>query len=166
MADGIDDGGIAVEHPVREVPLAQVEPDPFDRVQFRRIGRQTQQGYVGRDDQVVAGVPAGAVEYHDGVLVLGKRGREASQELVHRRGRDGGQHQAEIPAGDRFDGGEDIGKAVALIDRPARAQATQPPAAARPAFLAEPGFILEIQRDPLARMRPCRAGESGGEHLF
>jgi hypothetical protein len=45
------------------------------------------------------------------------------QELVHRRGRDSGQHQAEIPAGDRFDGGEDIGEAVALIDRPARPQA-------------------------------------------
>jgi hypothetical protein len=100
------------------------------------------------------------------VLVFGKGGGETSQKLIHRRGRNGRQHQAEIPAGDWFDGGEDIGEAVALIDRPARLQASQPPAATGPALLAKPGFILEIQRDPLPRMRPCRAGESGGERLF
>jgi hypothetical protein len=151
---------------VREVPLAQVEPDAFHRVQFRGVGRQVQQRHIVRNGQIAAGVPSRSIEHHDGMLILEQCRCEAPQERVHRRGADGGQHQTEIAAGRGFDGGEEVGEGVALIDRPARPLSTQPAAAAGSALLAEPGFILEIQRDPLARMRPRRPGEGCGQRLF
>lgn len=165
-ADGIDDGDVSLVHPVRQMSLTQIEPDPLDRVELRRVGRQAEQRHIGRHHEVVAGVPPGAVEGHDDVLVFGQRRREAPQELVHDRGGDGGQYQTEVAAGRGFDRGEDIGKGVALIDRTGRALAAQPPATTAPALLADPGFILEIQRDPLVRVCLRRAGEGGGQLLF
>jgi len=114
----------------------------------------------------VADMPTSTVEHHDGVFVLGKRRRETLQEQVHRRGGDGGKHQAEIPTGRGFDGGEHIGEGVALIDGTGWPLAAQPPATAAAPLLAESGFILEIQRNPLVRMCLRRPGEGSGHHLF
>ncbi len=111
-------------------------------------------------------MPTSAVERHNSVLVIGQRRREVLQEQVHRRGGDGGQHQAEIPTGRGFDGGKDIGEGVALIDRAGWPLATQPPAPAAPPLLAESGFILEIQRNPLVGMGFRRPGKGCGQHLF
>jgi hypothetical protein len=38
LAQGVDDGGVAVEQTMGEEPLAEVEPDAFDGVEFRRVG--------------------------------------------------------------------------------------------------------------------------------
>jgi len=111
-------------------------------------------------------VPAGPVKHHDGVLVIGQRRCEAPQELAHCRGGDGGQHQAEIPPGRGFDGGEDVGERVALIDRPGRTAATQPPAAAAASLLTESGFILEKQGNPFAGKGAGYASEGCRELVF
>lgn len=116
--------------------------------------------------RVLAGVPTGPVEHHEGVLVLGQRRREAPKKLVHRDGGDDRQHQTEIAARRRFHGGEDIGEGVALIDRPGRPLAAQPPAAAGAALLSEPGFVLKVERDALARVRAGQLGEERGQLLF
>lgn len=152
--------------PVRQVPLAQIEPDPFNGVQLRRVGWQPEQRQIGWNCEVVAGVPSGAVKHHHGMFVLGQSSRKLPQEFAHRHGGDGWQHQAEITAGGRFDRGEGINKCVALIDRPGRPAPTQPPATAGPALLSKPGFILEKQPDPLARMRLGGCGQTFGQLLF
>jgi hypothetical protein len=151
---------------MREVPFAQVEPDALDWVQLGRIGRQANQRQIVGHGQIAAGVPPGAVEDHDGVLVGRQRRREASEKLAHGRGRDRRQHQAEVAPGGWFDRCESIGKGVALIDRSGRSLAAQPPAMTGAALLADPGFILEVQRDPLVRVRVRGAGQRRRKLLF
>jgi hypothetical protein len=55
---------------------------------------------------------------------------------------------------------------VALIDGASRPASTHPPAMASPALLAKPGFILEKQPDPLARVCRGGRGQTFGQHLF
>ena len=47
-AAGVEDVVVARPEAVREEALAQVEPDPLDRVQLGRVGRQEDRGEVGR----------------------------------------------------------------------------------------------------------------------
>jgi hypothetical protein len=111
-------------------------------------------------------VPTGAVEHHDGVLVLGQRCREPGEELVHRRGRDLRQDEGEGLAGRGPDGGEEVGPAVALVAQAWRSLAAGEPAMADAALLAESGFIHEPQRQALvAVLRPCLV-ESGLQPPF
>ncbi len=72
-------------------------------------------------------MPAGTVEHHDGVLVDGQRRGKLREELIHRLGRDLGQHESEGVARGRPDGGEEMGPGVALV-----AQARWPLAAGEP----------------------------------
>src|SRR3954447_19168014 len=51
---GLDNGVIAVPNAVAELVAAQVVPDIFHRVQFRRVGRQRQQGDVVGDREPLA----------------------------------------------------------------------------------------------------------------
>ena len=166
LADGVKDGVVIIKHPVRQMALAQVEPDPFDRVQLRRVGWQAKQRQIGWDGKIVAGVPSSTVKHHHGVLVLSQGEREPPQECVHRHGGDGGQHQAEIPPGGRLNGGEGVDECVALIERSGWPVPAQPPAMASPALLAEPCLILEEQRDPLAWKRLGRGRQSFWQRLF
>lgn len=114
----------------------------------------------------MAGVPAGAVEHHERVDVSGQNAREPVQEQAHCLGRDFGQHQAEILSGDGFDGGEHVGEGVSLIHQAGRAQAAQPPAMTCAPFLADPGFILEVERDPLGGVRTGGGLQRRGQHVF
>jgi hypothetical protein len=56
----VDDGVVVVEQSLREVALSQVKPDALDRVEFWAVGRERDEGDVGRDLDACA-VPAGAV---------------------------------------------------------------------------------------------------------
>jgi hypothetical protein len=78
-------------------------------------------------------VPAGAIEHHHGVFVRGERLGKAIQEQLHRRGADRRQDEGEGTLAIRAGGGEQIRPFVALILRPWRALATQPPAMTQPA---------------------------------
>jgi hypothetical protein len=55
-AGRIEDGGVAGRSAVREMPLAEMQPDPFDWVQFGRIGWQPEQADVLRHHEIEAGV--------------------------------------------------------------------------------------------------------------
>ena len=52
---------------MREKPLAQVQPQTLDRVQFGGIAREQRQGEIVCHRQVLGGVPTGAIQQHHGV---------------------------------------------------------------------------------------------------
>jgi len=113
--------------PVGEVPLTQIEPDPFHRVQFRGVGWQPQERDVLWDGKIEAGVPPGSVEHHDGVLIGREPGAERGEEQRHSGGADLRQHEADIPARGGLHGSEDVDRGVSVVDDPARTLAAQPP---------------------------------------
>ena len=65
-ADGVKDRVVIFMDPVRQMPLAQVKPDPFHGIQFRRVGWQPEQRQIGWDNEIQAGMPPGAVKHHHG----------------------------------------------------------------------------------------------------
>ncbi len=135
--------GIICEDSVGEVVLAEELPDVFDRVQLRRVGRQRQQADVLRHLEFAAGLmPAGAVQRKDGVRARGHLGADLGQMQVHRLGVDERQHEggADPPGG--TDGAEQIGPAVTLIARCARAATLVRPDVGQAALLSDPGLIL------------------------
>jgi hypothetical protein len=58
---------VGFEDPIGKLILAHELPNVLDRVQFGRSWRHGHQGDVGRDRQLVRGVPTGLVEDEDGV---------------------------------------------------------------------------------------------------
>ena len=150
-AAGLDDGVVVVEEAVGEMPLAQIQPQPFDGIELGRVGRQWHQGNVVGHAQGVGAVPAGLIEHHHGVLVFGEAGGEAVEKDAHCLGRDHRQDEREAIAGGGPDGAEQMHPGVALIAQAGRALAARPPAMTDPAVLADPSLVLEPQRDTLAR---------------
>ena len=61
-AAGLDDRLGVGEEAQRQEALAQIEPDPLDRVELRAVVRQRHEGEVVGDGQRALVVPAGAVE--------------------------------------------------------------------------------------------------------
>jgi hypothetical protein len=127
--------------------LAQVEPDPLDRVQLRAVGGLDQQGDVDRDLEGMALVPAGTVEDQDEVNVGRPPGGEVVEEDLHRLGIGHRQDQCAVLAGGRADGGEDMRPAVAELLPARRPFAPPPPAVAEPTLVADPGLVFEPEFD-------------------
>lgn len=100
------------------------------------------------------GVPAGAIKDQDSMLITGQRLGEFVQEALHDRGGHGRHDQGEGIPGDGVDGGEQIGPVEALVTPPGWALPFRPPPMAQAALLADAGFVLEEQADPLAWMIP------------
>ncbi len=94
VAAGVDDGVEVREYAEAEEAFAQPEPDALHEVELRRTGRERDEGDVRRDAQGLGAVPAGAVEHHDGVLVLRDRPGEGVEEGLHRLSADLGQAEA------------------------------------------------------------------------
>jgi hypothetical protein len=150
VAGRIDDGRIAADQDaVAEPSLAQVKPDTLDRIEFRAVGREVEQGQVRGHLEVGADVPASPVENEHGVRAGRDRLRHFGQEDAHGHGRDLGQDQrhADIPL--RADRTEEMGGGEALLAHAAWAHALLIPDVGRAPFLADPGFVLEPQLDPL-----------------
>ncbi len=139
-----------------EEALFEVEPHALDRVQLGRVGRQRQQRDVVGHRQVVSDVPSGLIGEHGHVLVVGDRGGEAIEELLHRLGIGPRHHQSEGVVGAGLDGGEDVGEREALVGKAWRALAPRPPDVADAALLADARLILEEQPNPLAFMRTLK----------
>ena len=79
---------VEVKEAQREEALAEVEPDALDRVELGAVGRQHDEGDVGRDREVAADVPARAVE-HQGEVGVGRPGRcDVVEEDLHGGGVD------------------------------------------------------------------------------
>src|SRR3972149_6314487 len=70
-AGGVDDGIVVIEQTVREEALLEIEPQPLDRIELGRVGRQLQQRDVAGYLKIVGDVPSGLIGEHGHVLVVG-----------------------------------------------------------------------------------------------
>lgn len=166
IACSVEHGVIVWVEPMAEEALAHVEPNPFDWVQLGRVWRERNQADVIRHAQRQACVPPRPV-HDEGRLHVGrKRCGEAVEEHLHGHGRDLRQHQAGALAGGGLHGGEHVGEAEALVGQTRRAVAPQPPGVARAPLLADPGFILEPERDALVGVGGGDRAQCVREPLF
>ncbi len=143
FATGLDDGGLAWPDAEREEAFPQEQPDAFDRVEFRCVWRQANEGDVVGDGQSLSGVPSRTIDYHQGVFVGGQSFGEFGQEQIHGLGGDFGQDEGEGVACRGLGRCEDIGPVEAMGAEAGRALALEPPAMAQPPFLPDAGLVRE-----------------------
>ncbi|MEF2554540.1 hypothetical protein VQ042_25145, partial [Aurantimonas sp. A2-1-M11] len=146
--------------------LAQIEPEPLDRVELGTVGRKRDEGDVRRYVEGLFAVPSGAVENHDGMDVVRNGVGELGEVEVHHRLVGIGQDQGEGLAGGGFDGAEDVGPVEALVAKPGWSLAAGPPAVAEAAFLANPCFVLIPERNPLVGVVDVCRFQGLGEPFF
>ncbi len=103
----------------------------------------------GRHGQVLADVPAGAVEDERGVAPGRHGAGQLGEEDVHGRGRDLGQDQRDALAALGTDRAEQVGGGEALLAHTARADPLLVPDMGDAALLADPRLVHEPQLDPL-----------------
>ena len=115
MAAVIEDVVVVSEDAVREPVVAQELPDVLDRVEFRRSGRERQQGDVVGDLERRGGMPACPVEDDDGMGAgfdgAGDLGEMGAHCLCIGPGHDKAGRLAFL----RADGAEDIGRGCAPV---------------------------------------------------
>ena len=115
MAAVIEDVVVVSEDAVREPVVAQELPDVLDRVEFRRSGRERQQGDVVGDLERRGGMPACPVEDDDGMGTgfdgAGDLGEMGAHCLCIGPGHDKAGRLAFL----RADGAEDIGRGCAPV---------------------------------------------------
>jgi hypothetical protein len=142
VAAGVDDLGIAGKDAVSEVAVLEVEPEPFDWVELGRIGRQEDQGDVGRDDEAARDMPSRLVHQYDGVGA-GRDGLgEFGEEEGHRLGVEPCHHQRHTSVARGTHRADDPGRAVAEVAPSACGMAALPPDVAGAAGLPDPRFVL------------------------
>ncbi len=135
---------------VAQVVLPEVTPDHLDRIQFRRVRRQWQEGDVIRDPQASGVVPTRLIEnqqHLDGITDLLA---EVAQLDIHGV-RVGGGHQPAVGrAGCRANGTEQINPFVLRLTDSARMASPVGPNPSQRALLAEARLVLEPDFDLLA----------------
>ena len=134
---------------MRQVTFAQIEPKSFDRIQFGRVGWQWHQRDVVRHAQMMGAMPAGLVEHHDGMLIIGKLKADPAEKQAHRFGRDDRHYQCEPPAGGRLHRAEQMNPGITLVAQSGWPFSARPPAMADAAFLPNPSLVFEPQSDAL-----------------
>ncbi len=142
---------------------ALVRYHTLDRVQFRRIGWQRQQGDVVRHMKCGLAVPACLVQQQHRVHARRQALGEAGEEQVHRHGLRCGQHEGEGVVAAGANGGENVGREKALVAASGWALAAGEPAMTGAAFLALAGLIFTPDLDHLARMSGSDACQLAGE---
>ena len=100
-------------------------------------------------------VPAGLIEHHRHVFVVGDGFGKVIEEYLHRLGVHVRQHQGEGVIGAWFDAGEVVGEREAVVAQARRALSARPPDAAGSPLLADPRFVLEEKPELLAFMCSC-----------
>ena len=141
-AELIDDRVQRGEDLVSDVVLAQVIPEVFDRVEFGAVGRKRQQVEGGGNLQAPGGVPTGAIQQHQ-AMVVGEAGGGVRQEQGHGFGIHPGQNQRAEFAIERADGGQAVDELADDLLANDRAKGPGSPAAALIADAAETGFVLK-----------------------
>jgi hypothetical protein len=142
VATGVDNLGGVVEDAVGELVILEVEPEPLDRVELGRIGRQEYWGDVGRHDQFTGDMPACPVHQHDGVCAGSDGLGQFGEEEVHRGGVEPGHHQRHTGVARGTYRADDPGRAVPEVAPPARGMAALPPDVAGAAGLPDPSLVL------------------------
>ena len=138
---------------MREESFLEIKPDAFDRVQFGRVGRQRDQGDVGRNGEGIRAMPACLIKHHHRMFVISDGFRKAVEEGLHSRRIGIGHHQRESIISARLNGSEDIGEGEAPIAEPWRPLAALPPYMANAALLADARLVLEEQAKALIFVR-------------
>jgi len=82
----VDEILAGLEGSVREPVILHELSDVLDGVQFRRLGREWQDGDVFRNDEIVGHVPSGLIHDEDGVAIVGDVAGYLDQVLVHGMG--------------------------------------------------------------------------------
>src|SRR5271165_7060794 len=108
----VDDVFGGAKDTVRQAIVAQMQPQPLDRIKFGRVGRQKDQAEVVGHNQIAGGMPTRLVhQYHamrPGAHGLGQLGKEQ----VHRRGIEPGQHQRHPGVARRAHSADDPGRLI------------------------------------------------------
>jgi hypothetical protein len=104
-------------------------------------------------------MPAGLIKHHDDVLIVGDRGSEAVEELLHRLGVGIGQDEGKAVVGTGLNASKDVCECEALVAEPRWALAALPPDMAGPTLLADPRLVLEEQADALVFMCTCNSSQ-------
>ena len=151
-AEMIDDRVQRLEGLVADVVLAQVIPEVFDRIKFRAVGRERQQVECGGNLQGRGGVPTGAIQQHQ-AMVVGKAGGGVGQKQGHGLGIHPGQDQRAELSIEGADGGQSVDELPDDLLADDGTQGPRGPAATLIADAAETGFVLKQQAHPCARRK-------------
>ena len=149
-----------------EIALTQVQPDPLDRVQLWRCGRQRQERDVSGHVQSPLVMPARLVEDEHGVYVRGELMREVLEEDRHRARVRSRQSQSERLVGAGSAGRKQIQAGEALIDDPRRAEAALVPDPCGPPLLPDTRLILAPNLEALVGMLNREGLECCRQPLF
>lgn len=155
VATKFDDLFVRIEDAVGEPVVADELPDVFGWVEFRRLGRQGQDGDVVGQAELFRGVPAGLIKDEDGMCAGIDCGADLGEMGVHRLGVAPRQDQADSLTFLRTDGAEDAGPFGAQILWGAGPRAALGPAAGDLVFLADPSFVLVPNFDFHLRIELC-----------
>ena len=102
-------------------------------------------------------MPAGLIEHHRHVFVLGDGFGEVIEEYLHRLGVHVRQHESEGVISARLHAREDVGECEAVVAQAWRTLPARPPDAASSTLLADARFVLEEQPELLAFMCSCNS---------
>ena len=140
--DGIHHLVQGVEDLIVYIVFANVLPDVFGGIQFRRVGRQGKQSHVGRHGQFMGLVPSGSIEKHDAVFVRKLR-RGLGQKDAHQTGIDPGQnHRRHLAVGGAH-GHISVHIFADQLAADCRPQGQRRPTASRVADASETAFVLK-----------------------
>lgn len=117
VAAVIEDVALGLEDPIGKPVLAQVLLDILDRIEFRALGRQRQEGDVGRHGELVRAMPSGLIEHQHGVRSRRYCPGDFGQVQVHRCAVAARQDESRALALPGTDRAEDVGRSGALIAR-------------------------------------------------
>ena len=148
----VDDTVVVVEQAMREMPLAQIQPDAFGRVQRRAISGQDHQADVVRRVELAGSCPPAPSITISACSSAARVALSRASKVFITRGRDCRHDEAEILAGRCLHRRQQVHPGVSLIAQAKRPLAKRPPAMARAPFLADAGFVLEPQRQVLVWM--------------
>lgn len=134
---------------MREAIVSEMQPSPFDRVEFGRVGRQEDEAEVFGHEEIAGGMPARLVHQHNAVCT-GRDGlAELSKKEVHRGGVEPGHHQGDTGVTCRAHGPDDPSRLVADIAQPTWGIAALPPDIAGPPLLSDTCLVLAPDFKPL-----------------
>ena len=138
-----------VKDAVRQAIVAQMQPQPLDWVELRRVRRQEHQAEVLGHAQLAGSVPPGFVHQHDAVRTWRHGLRQLGEKQVHRGGIETRHHQRNAGVACRAYRADDPGRLETDIAQPARGIAALPPDIAGAPLLSDPGLVLAPDLKPL-----------------
>jgi len=130
----------------------QVMPEILDRIQFRRVRRQTHERDVRRADQVVRSMKSRAIPHQDGLHIRFQRRRQLGEEQIHDRRVEPRRDQSFGLAGLGTRRRQDIDETVLRLSDCARSRSGASPDTGQRPLLSEPCFVFVEDLQPAVGM--------------